>query len=88
MAVKDVHEILQVDLDEFLSDEELIKLKNELKFDENCTDTVYMDSEKHLTYGCGHLVLPEDNVKEGDKVTEDMYMKRFKDDIQVCCRHI
>lgn len=44
--------------------------KTFLKNEEGVKLTVYKDSAGYLTVGCGHKVLPEDNLKLGDTITQ------------------
>jgi GH24 family phage-related lysozyme (muramidase) len=43
---------------------------------------VYRDSLGKLTGGIGHLILPEDNLKLGDSITQDKIDSWFDKDIQ------
>jgi len=42
--------------------------------------TVYLDSLGKPTVGIGHLVLPEDNLKVGDTITDEQVDALFKKD--------
>lgn len=50
---------------------DMLKLINQLKLDEGKKLVVYRDSLGFPTVGVGHLVLKKDNLKVGDKITED-----------------
>lgn len=43
---------------------------------------VYLDSVGKPTVGIGHLVLPEDKLKVGDRVTDEQINKWFDNDIK------
>lgn len=43
---------------------------------------VYRDSLGKLTGGIGHLVLPEDKLKEGDEISQELVDTWFEKDIQ------
>lgn len=43
---------------------------------------VYLDSVGKPTVGIGHLVLKEDNLKEGDSISDELIDKWFVKDIQ------
>lgn len=42
---------------------------------------VYRDTQGHLTVGIGHLVLPEDNLGFGDRITPERRDEFFKRDV-------
>jgi GH24 family phage-related lysozyme (muramidase) len=43
-------------------------------------NTVYYDSLRKLTVGIGHLVLPDDNLKYGDTITDERVDAMFRKD--------
>lgn len=49
---------------------------------EGCEYKVYKDSLGKLTGGIGHLILKEDNLKEGDSISDELIDKWFVKDIQ------
>jgi GH24 family phage-related lysozyme (muramidase) len=57
------------------------RLKKTLLKDEGQKLKVYKDSEGHLTVGVGHKVLPADNLKLGDKITQKKSDAFFKSDM-------
>lgn len=60
-----------------------IKLSNQLKIDEGVRLNVYRDSKKFLTVGVGHLVLPKDNLKFGDRITIEQCNNFLTTDIDI-----
>lgn len=61
----------------------LERLKRQLEIDEGKVLTVYVDSLGNLTGGIGHKILPEDGLKEGDKITETQCADWLIDDIAI-----
>ena len=49
---------------------------------EGCEYKVYKDSLGKLTGGIGHLILEEDNLKEGDSISDELIDKWFVKDIR------
>jgi lysozyme len=47
---------------------------------EGCKNTVYKDTLGKLTVGIGHLVLPEDNLKLGDTISDERVDALFAKD--------
>ncbi|MBS1140761.1 MAG: glycoside hydrolase family 24 [Proteobacteria bacterium] len=45
--------------------------------------TVYNDSRKLPTVGCGHLVTTEDKLKVGDKITKEKAQELLKNDLKI-----
>jgi lysozyme len=60
---------------------DLNKIKARLILDEGCKLTVYMDTEGNLTCGIGHEVVPADNLKEGDMITQARCDQLFAADL-------
>jgi len=54
--------------------------KSQLKEDEGIKDTVYPDTEGHLTVGVGHKVLAADNLKLGSVIDEDTLDRMLSSD--------
>ncbi len=52
-----------------------------IKSFELCRLVVYLDSDGNPTAGWGHLVLPEDNLKVGDAVTQEWADSTFLSDL-------
>ena len=55
--------------------------------DEAYAGKVYKDSEGQLTVGIGHLVLPSDNLKEGDTITKGQAEALFRQDTNNALRY-
>jgi lysozyme len=65
------------------------KLREQLITDEGYRNDVYLDSFGNLTVGIGHLVMPSDELKEGDTITDEKVKDLFEHDIihaQIGCR--
>ena len=60
----------------------MITLQEFLESREGKRYDVYLDSVGKPTVGIGHLVLKEDNLKVGDRVTEEQIAIWFDNDIQ------
>ena len=57
-------------------------LQSELTRFEGCKLTVYRDTLGKLTCGIGHLITAEDNLNEGDTVTQQTVDNWFAKDVQ------
>lgn len=47
---------------------------------------VYLDSEGKATVGIGHLVLPKDNLKVGDRIDDARISKLFREDTDIALK--
>ena len=56
-------------------------IKAQLIIDEGHELTVYKDPDGYLTVGIGHLIVPSDNLNEGDTITEDQCQQFFVNDV-------
>ena len=59
------------------------KIDELIKHFEGLRLTAYKDVAGHLTVGYGHLVLPEDNIELGDKITETRAKQLLHKDIRI-----
>jgi GH24 family phage-related lysozyme (muramidase) len=57
------------------------KLFKDLRHDEGSRNKVYLDSEGNPTVGVGHLVLPGDNLKVGDIISDAALKLFFNQDV-------
>lgn len=58
----------------------LAQAKNELVLHEGRRNDAYLDSKGILTVGIGHKVLPEDNLRLGDRISDEMVERLFAQD--------
>ena len=66
---------------ENMTDTQAKRLRDTLNRHEGFELEVYLDSEGNPTVGRGHLVLPEDNLKVGDTITEEQAEAFYEKDI-------
>jgi lysozyme len=52
-----------------------------LMLDEGMRNKVYRDTERYLTAGIGHLVVPSDKLDEGDRISDDRVRSLFDTDL-------
>ena len=57
------------------------QIEDQLKIDEGCNLTVYLDSLGYSTVGIGHLVRLEDGLKVGDTITQEQCDAFFQSDL-------
>ena len=63
------------------------RIRDQIKFHEGVKNVVYKDHLGYLTVGVGHLILetePENNLKEGDSITDERVNELFEVDLKVC----
>ena len=56
------------------------ELKEQIKHHEGFRDTIYKDSLGFATIGYGHLVLPDDQYKEGETYSKEQLTDQFDED--------
>lgn len=61
-------------------------LEEQLIRDEGLRLTVYKDHLGKPTVGVGHLVLPKDNLKVGDKISRSRALAWFREDVKVAIK--
>lgn len=64
-----------------------LKLIEQLKIDEGKKLVVYKDSLGYPTVGVGHLVTKNDNLKLGDKITEDKCNDLLANDLVITIKN-
>lgn len=63
------------------------RIRDQIKFHEGVKNVVYKDHLGYLTVGVGHLILetdPENNLEEGDSITDERVNELFEVDLKVC----
>ena len=66
--------------DQTLQQQEEVAFEKLMGLREGRRNDVYLDTRKKLTVGIGHLVLPEDNLKLGDKIGDERVDALFEKD--------
>ena len=62
---------------------DLNEIKSQLIIDEGMSLTAYEDTLGNLTVGIGHLVMPSDQIEEGQTITQDQCDSFFNKDLQI-----
>ena len=62
------------------------RLIEQLKIDEGYSLKVYLDTKGYLSCGIGHLILPKDNLKLGDTITDQRVLELFDQDLQIAIK--